>query len=175
MLASREEAASRLAAVAILCGVLFVWYRVRGRFRAGGIVNYHVVLLKYPVTVYVLGSPSREANLSHLLMAMVLVYLCFCIYEVLHDADLYTAHGARTALALEMCALGATSALMAVTLFGQWRFAGLLQGTLALVGVFFLARLFHLYRTRPVSSNWSYAVFVIGFLQVLTFHLSGDP
>jgi 4-hydroxybenzoate polyprenyltransferase len=175
MVASREGAASQLAAMAILCGALFVWYRVRGRFRAGGIVNYHLVLLKYPVIVYVLCSPSREAGLSHLLMAMVLVYLCFCIYEVLHDADLRAAQGARAALALEMCALGATSALMAVTLFGQWRFAGLLQGTLALVGVLFLARLFHLHRARPVSSRWSYAVFVIGLLQVLTFHLSGGP
>jgi 4-hydroxybenzoate polyprenyltransferase len=173
MVASREGAASRLAVVAILCAALFVWYRVRRRFRAGGIANYHVVLLKYPVIVCVLGSPSSETGLSRLLMAMVLVYLCFCIYEVLHDADLRAAQGARAALALEMWALSATFALMAVTLFGQWRFAGLLQGTLALVGVLFLVRLFHLHRARPVSSRWSYAVFVIGFLQVLTFHLSG--
>jgi 4-hydroxybenzoate polyprenyltransferase len=175
MVASREGAASRLAATAFLCGGLFIWYRVRGRFHVKGIVNYHLVLLKYPVIVYILGSPSLQAGLSHLLMAMVLVYLCFCIYEVLHDADLRAAQGARAALALEMWALGATSVLMAVTLFGQWRIAGLLQGTLALLGILFLARLFRLHRTRPVSSRWSYTVFVVGFLQVLTFHLSGGP
>lgn len=173
MVASGEGSAARLSAVAILCGALFVWYRVRGSGRTGRIINCHLVLLKYPVIVYVLGSPSRESHLAHLLTAMALVYLCFCIYEVLHDADLRAAPGARAALTLEMWALGSTFALMAATLFGQWRLAGLLQGALALVSVLVLTRLFRLHRTHPVSNKWSYTVFVASFLQVLTFHLSG--
>jgi len=77
-----------------------VWYRLLRPWLPGPILGYHVVLLKYPAFVFLLGTPAPALPL-----AMVLVYLGLCVYEVLHDGRLRAVPGARAALAVETVAL----------------------------------------------------------------------
>jgi hypothetical protein len=69
---------------------LQVWYTLPGRMLCRGIPNYHVVLLKYPLFVYVLAANMSSARAVLLIVAMVSVYLFVCIYEVVHDRRYYT-------------------------------------------------------------------------------------
>lgn len=67
--------------------VLLVWYAVPRR-REWEIVNYHVVLLKYPAFVFVLAHRSDSAQQAGILVAGIVAYLILCIHEVWHDTRL---------------------------------------------------------------------------------------
>ena len=163
----------RLTVFMVLTGAFGMWYRWRRRLHAGAFVGSHVVLSKYPVFVYLLGGEAGASRAGHLLLAMLVVYLCFCIYEVLHDPDLRVVPRAHPILGAEMTALGAVGSLMAVALLDHGVPAVSLQATLALAGVLALAALFRRYRRTVNLGPWAYGVFVIGFVQLLTFALEG--
>ncbi len=59
-----------------ICAVHLVWYRLRRRR------GHHLLLIKYPAIATVLA--LQHGATPHA-PALALVYLTFCIYEVLHD------------------------------------------------------------------------------------------
>jgi len=69
-------ALSAAAAFLAVCVGYLAWYRLRTRR------GYHLLLLKYPALVTVLA--LQQGATPHALV-LVLIYLTFCIYEVLHD------------------------------------------------------------------------------------------
>jgi hypothetical protein len=70
--------------------VLFLWYGVLRHLAAGARLNALVVLLKYPVFVYLLAAtPEIPPGLS-LAVAAALVYALLCVYEVWHDPQVRT-------------------------------------------------------------------------------------
>lgn len=165
----------RLEAFMLLNGAFLLWYRWLRQLWRNEIASSHVVVSKYPVFVYLLsGEPSRASGV-HLLLAMLLVYFCFCVYELLHDARLYRAPEAPRILALEMLAWCAVSAIMAIALVDRGALAAMLQGVMSVAGGFVLVMLFMRHRARLQTDHGNYAVFVISFFQLLTFSLGGGP
>ena len=160
---------------ALLNGSFFVWYRWRSELCHNEIAGSHVVLGKYPIFVYLLSGESAATSSVRLALAMLLVYLCFCVYELLHDARLHQGPGALKTLAIEMTALWVVSAVMAIVLADRGGPAVILQTTLTAAGGFCLTMLFLRRRAGVQTDIESYAVFVVGFFQALTFSLGGGP
>ena len=133
-----------------------------------------MVLVKYPVFVYLLGGPPERGQALPLFLAMTLVYFSFAVYEGLHDPRVLAAPEATRVLALEMAALTATSTLMAVSLLGGGAALALLEAAWVAAGGLTLMGLFARHRTHRDLGRWRYAVFILGFVQVLTLSL-GSP
>jgi hypothetical protein len=94
--------------------LLATWYGCRHLVSLGAFANYHVVLLKYPLIVLMLGAATAaDVFVPPLLISAGLVYLALCAYEVLHDARLRALHGARICLAVD-CLLFAAVGCLAV-------------------------------------------------------------
>jgi len=160
---------------ALLNGSFFVWYRWRSELCRNEIGTSHVVLGKYPIFIYLLSGEFAATSSVRLALAMLLVYLCFCVYELLHDARLHRAPGALKLLAGEMTALCAVSTVMAITLTEHGGAVAIVQAAITVTGGLFLARLFLRRRAGVQTDLESYAVFVVGFFQALTFSLGGGP
>ena len=98
-------------AVAILVGLhllLACWYGLRGAPNSAPIMNYHVVLLKYPVVVWMLGAQTAAELLSaSLAISAVMVYVGLCVFETLHDGRLWRLPLTRVCLAVEFVLLAA--------------------------------------------------------------------
>ena len=77
------------------------WYGIRSRWRLGPVVNYHLVLLKYPACGYVLAAGFGETAGTSLFASLAVVYLGLCIGEVLHDRRLRGLNSAWICLGIE--------------------------------------------------------------------------
>jgi 4-hydroxybenzoate polyprenyltransferase len=105
---------------AVLLGMhvlLAAWYGVRRQIQWLPVVNYHVMLLKYPVIVWMLGALTVTDFVGPpLLLAAAMAYLALCIYEVAHDKQLRQLRRAQIIAAVEsvlLVALGCSSFLPA--------------------------------------------------------------
>jgi hypothetical protein len=100
----------RLAAFLALNAAFLAWYGGVRHVLPSAVLGYHVVLLKYPVFVFLLsGMPCRPGLL---LVAAAGVYLGLCVYEVLHDRRLWGLPQARLALTVEAVALLLVAAVL---------------------------------------------------------------
>jgi hypothetical protein len=154
---------SRLILFLVLNAVFFLWYRYRGSLGFGPIASYHIVLIKYPVFVYLLGPSTSDVGAAPLLVSMSLVYLCFCIHEVLHDSRLRASPAAIHILALEIIVLSAIASFLFVDLGSLAGPDIAVEGLLAITGIVVLGYLFYRHRTRLEPGRWQYAVFLVGF------------
>lgn len=73
--------------LAAINGLVIGWYQFSTR-RDWPTVNYHVLLLKYPAFVFVIGFHSSLDFGSKMATALLAVYLALCVYEVWHDVKL---------------------------------------------------------------------------------------
>ena len=87
----------RLAAAGVAAVVLFVWYRLRPE-APRGVINGHVVLLKYPAFAFAV-SPAAPAP-----AVLASLYLALCVFEVIDDPTLRGSVLARR-IAMSECAL----------------------------------------------------------------------
>lgn len=84
------------------------WYASRNMIASGSLANFHVVLLKYPLIVLILGATSAaEISSPLLLISAALIYLVLCLYELMHDTRLWGMPGARLCLAVDCLLLAA--------------------------------------------------------------------
>jgi 4-hydroxybenzoate polyprenyltransferase len=114
LLAAGPDPGRRLAVYGLLVLALALWYGAGRRRWSQPVLGYHVLLAKYPVFAYLLGgAPARPLPR---LLAMLSLYLGLCVYEVLHDAEVARAPGARGALGAELAALVATAGFLALSL-----------------------------------------------------------
>ncbi|HND51895.1 MAG TPA: hypothetical protein PLV92_05845, partial [Pirellulaceae bacterium] len=74
-----------LAGFAVLIGLLGAWYGWRAKLGDRPILNYHVVLLKYPALAVMLGLHELSDLSLALLGPAAALYVVLCIYEVAHD------------------------------------------------------------------------------------------
>lgn len=74
-----------LAGFAVLIGLLGAWYGWRAKLGDRPILNYHVVLLKYPALAVMLGLHELSDLSLALLGPAAALYVVLCIYEVVHD------------------------------------------------------------------------------------------
>jgi hypothetical protein len=101
----------------------FIWYSCLSKLCSVAVVSYHIVLIKYPVFLYLL-SPVSDFGAPQLYVA-AFVYLCFCVYEALHDFRVRAERGWATCLAFEISALVAVTSLIMIHLSGLGRRAGI--------------------------------------------------
>jgi 4-hydroxybenzoate polyprenyltransferase len=114
LLATGPDPGRRLAVYGLLALALALWYGPGRRRWPQPVLGYHVVLAKYPVFACLLG--GGPAHPVPRLLAILSLYLGLCVYEVLHDAEVARAPGARGALGAELAALAATAGLLALSL-----------------------------------------------------------
>ncbi|HEU4342431.1 MAG TPA: hypothetical protein VFU31_12745, partial [Candidatus Binatia bacterium] len=162
----------RLAAFLLLSGGLLCWYRGRRRVPHNKLADSHLILLKYPLFVYLITQPSQAGFIS-LGLSMSVVYLCFCIYEILHDRSLGSVPAARKILGLEIAGLIGLYAVMAAELMSHGLMQAIAQGLLTVVTLIALTWLFLSHRSMQVVPPGSILVFLLGYLQLFNFSLRG--
>jgi len=157
----------RIIVLLFLNAAAFLWYNGLRSILNGKILRYHIVILKYPLFVFLLSGDSW--NRWRLFLTMAAVYLCFSMYEALHDRDLHTMPRAATSLTLEISALFVVSAFMTFEVIGSKLSVVLLQGVLGLLSLLALSDLFLRRRVHLDSTISGYAVLISGFILVLNF------
>jgi len=160
----------------VLNFLVLAWYSVRGRVRFGSVFSQTIVLLKYPVFVYLLGShaggPERMLNSSY---AMSLTFLCFCIYELLHDNRVGPIKHVQKWLMIELVAMVLVGILMLKDLLGRSQMLVFVHTGLVVMGIVVLARLFLRFRNQVPPGRWCYAVFLVGVAWLLNYALASYP
>ena len=169
LIATQCESGYRLGAFLLLGAASLLWYCLGRKILTGRVLGYHVVAAKYPVFVFLLGGDGGRP--SSLLLAMALVYLCFTIFEVLHDRSLHAVPRAEKVLRLEICAFSAISALMTVELIGAMMVIVVLQGLLAVISLLVLGQVFGRRRVHLESAGAAYLVFAMAFVLIVNFSL----
>lgn len=104
-----RSAPQALLGYAALCALALAWYRWLAPRLSRGALAAHGLLLKYPAFVVLLHSVLDEGPLPPL--APVLVYLCLCVHELLHDRRLLSRPGMPLLLKAEVLALWTVLAL----------------------------------------------------------------
>ena len=152
------------------------WYSVRDRMRCSSVFSHSIVLLKYPVFVYLLGSNTggRERMLSSS-YAMCLTFLCFCIYELLHDSRVGPIKHVHQWLILELVAMFLVGIFMSNDLIGRSQMLAAVQTGLVVMGIVVLARLFERFRNEVPPGRWCYTVFLVGLVWLLNYALASYP
>jgi 4-hydroxybenzoate polyprenyltransferase len=157
----------RFVALLLLNAGAFLWHYGLRRILTGKVMGYHIVIGKYPLFVFLLSGDGRDR--WRLLLAMAAVYLCFSMYEALHDRSLHTTPRAATSLTLEIGALFAVSVLMTSEMIGGNPSIVILQGLLGVVSLLALSEMFCRRRVHLDSAKTGYAVFILGFALILNF------
>jgi hypothetical protein len=151
-----------------LNATFLLWYRGLRKLCSSTVARYHVVLIKYPVFVYLLC--PGFANFDALLFPAALVYLCCCVHEVLHDCRFHAVRSSFAFLAFEMAALAGLAALTVFDLNELGRPAAA-QAALAASGTAVLVFLLRRHRAQRLPGRWPYAVFFVGFAWLLNYSL----
>jgi len=160
----------------VLNFLVLAWYSFRGRVRFSSVFSQTIVLLKYPVFVYLLGSyPGGAERMLNSSYSMSLTFLCFCIYELLHDSRVGPIKRVQKWLMIDMVAMVLIGILMLNDLMGRSRMLVFLQAGLVVLGIVVLARLFERSRNQVPPGRWCYAVFLIGFVWLLNYALASYP
>lgn len=149
------------------------WYSVRGRMQFSSVFSHSIILLKYPVFVYLLGSHAggRERMLSSS-YAMSLTFLCFCIYELLHDNRVGPIKHVHQWLMIELVAMVLVGIFMLNDLIGRSQMMVVVPIGLLVMGSVVLARLFQRSRNQVPPGRWCYTVFLVGFVWLLNYALA---
>jgi chromosome segregation ATPase len=159
--------------LALVVAVLF-WNRGLRRLCPGPVAASLVSLLKYPVLAYLVAAPAPGAPEAYFLLALVLVYLTFSVFELLHDERLRAAPGSAGLLALAMGLMVGVSALMAAALGDHGAPGRLVQTLLTGLGAAGLLLLFWRRRGGRAPGPWEYGVFAIALAWLLNLALAGQ-
>jgi hypothetical protein len=163
---------SALMGYAVLCALALAWYRWLAPRLARGALAAHGLLLKYPAFVVLLGSALGEGALPPLVPG--LVYLCFCVHELLHDPRLLSRPGMPLLLRAELLGLWAVSVALCLAPPGDG-VLGPAQLALCLGAALLLAALHQRSLARGGVGPLGDAVFALSFLQTLNFTLRNRP
>jgi hypothetical protein len=150
----------------------FLWYKGSRRLSPGPIAGSQVTLLRYPVLVYLIAAPT-SALPEGLLPVLALVYLCFSVFELLHDGRLRAAEGSTAVLALAMLLMLGTSVVMAVELHQGGGLTPAIQVALTGLGAAVLLSLFWRRAAGRPPAVEPYLVFLIGFAWLVNFSPAG--
>jgi len=126
--------------------------------------------LKYPVFVYLVGgAPAGLDGAWHRALAAALVYLAFCAYEILHDPRVRGERSALPLLGAEMLSMMAVSSLMGAAVARRSAAFGLLHAAVGIFSALGLSLLFLRCRRSGALPSLSQGVFLLCFLQIVSF------
>lgn len=169
LIARRPGSMTGLVVFLALNVSLLLWYGLFRRWVTARMLAYHVVAAKYPIFVYILGADGRTG--WNLLLAMALIYFCFCTYEVLHDRQLQAEPWAERTLHLELGLLLTVAVLMTVVLFEHGSVFAVPQALLSVGGALVLGHVFIRRRLHRASAGAAYLVFAVTFILSGVFSL----
>ena len=132
LIATGTQPATRLLVLSLLVAALGIWYRARAWLAPAAVVTAHVVLLKYPVSAY-LVAPGVVRGVRGLVLAapvLVTVYLLLCIHEGLDDPELRRSRAARDVLVAEAGLILPLLALVVVSMLEPLRVLAFDRGSL---------------------------------------------
>ena len=69
----------------IICALAGTWYRFHRTIGWSNLACAHIVLLKYPLFVLLIGAPYASKSLTHMIIAVIVVYETYIFYEIAHD------------------------------------------------------------------------------------------
>lgn len=154
-----------------------IWYSILRILSSNNVVFHSIVLVKYPVFVFLLSGSHFGARAGLPLgYGMLVTFLCFCAYELLHDQRLLANRNAASLLACEFSALLFVAILMLIELRRNESILAFVQAGLLAAGSIILTFLFRQYRRRAAPGLWHFGVFFVAFAWLLNFALgSGGP
>jgi hypothetical protein len=158
---------NRLFVLLFLNAIFAAWYLWFHESLKKGTSGYRLVLGKYPAFVFLLSGDTSSS--WQLLLSMSFVYLCFTVYEVLHDSELLLPTDADKALKIDIFSLGIVSFLMALELVDRVPQMGLFQGLIGLLNIIFVATYFGSRKMHFKSPAAARMVFVGGFAVLINF------
>jgi hypothetical protein len=158
---------ARLATFLALNVALLVWYGLLRSLIQSPLLRSHILLLKYPVLVFVLGGLFVPVVPLHLGYSMLLVYLAFCSYEWLHDPAFRGDEHAFRSLVIEGTAL-VTAPLWILSLLPEPDpVLAALSAIQVLLAAFLAYHVVGRFRARRDTSPWPYAPFLIALFHIL--------
>lgn len=80
---------------------LLAWYGLLREYVEHQLLHSHVVLLKYPVFVFVLSGIVTVRSPLYLAYSILITYFALCIYEIVHDPALQRVRWSLPLLAVE--------------------------------------------------------------------------
>ncbi len=169
LLAAQPGPPRRLWVFLLLNAAYLLWYNLLRGILHSRVFAYHVVLVKYPVIVFFLSGDGGD--MWSLLLAVVMVFISFSMYEALHDGELNQNSRVVQIRRLEAAALLVVSLLMALRMAGGSGAAAILQGAGGVAAFLVLRELFERRGLHLQSRSSSYSVFALGFLLVVNFSL----
>ncbi len=142
-------------------------YQLRRALQRPCWFSFHGVLLKYPVFVYLMSPAVIGDDWVILAYAMATIYLCFCVYEILHDESLHALQRATTLLGLEMVTLSVIVSLMLFRRSFIDDSAFFVQAIVTLGSFGVLVMIFHRHRNHISPGRWCYTIFLLSFVWLL--------
>jgi hypothetical protein len=105
ILAWPQQPGIKPAVYLALCAGLLTWYRFRPPELRAGLLNTHLVLLKYPLMTWLIGVPVANPEPVLLLCCLFSVYLIFVVFDIFDDDGLRHLPGAFPGLAAGLALL----------------------------------------------------------------------
>jgi len=154
-----------------------IWYSKLRMLCSQNVVFHSIVLVRYPVFVFLLSGSHFGARAGLPLgYGMLVTFLCFCAYELLHDQRLLANRNAASLLAGEFSALLFVAILMLIELRRNEPILAFVQAGLLAAGTIILTFLFRQYRQRAAPGLWHFGVFFVAIAWLFNFALgSGGP
>lgn len=151
--------------------LLLAWYGWLRDYLRHPLLHSHVVLLKYPVFVWVLNGIIGAKPSRYLGYLMLLTYFAFCVYEMLHDPILQRLRMSFVLRAAESAILAAGPLALLAWPAGN---AGVDEPVLYLVSaltalILGLAMVVH--RHRPVCKGTHLAPVCVAVLQLVMLNI----
>lgn len=164
-----------VAAFFVLNVAYVLWYSLPRKMSSDHIIVHAMVLMKYPVFVFLLsGSPAKGHLSLSLCYGMLVTFLCFCAYELQHDERLRVNRYAVSLLAFAFSSLCFVAFLMLIELRRNASIFTLGQAGLLIVGSIILAFLFRQFQVQAASVWWQFGVFFVGIAWLLNFALGNS-
>ncbi len=130
------------------------------------------VLIKYPVIVVILSIQSQGNALGKLACIALLTFLCFGVYELLHDSSLHAVCYFKHMLLIELAATLVVGICILYELTFKSPTAAVLHAGLLLLGASVVLTRCLPVRTNGDTSRWNYTIFLVGFSWLVNYTIA---
>lgn len=156
----------------VLNASCLIWYSLLRKLLSNRVVSHLIVLVKYPVFVFLLSGSQTDARVGLSLgYGMFVTFFCFCAYELQHDQRLRAERHATSLLACHLFGMWFVAIFMLIELRTHASNLALVQAGLLGLGSIVLVYLLQRHRARADPGRWCFVVFFVAFAWLLNFAL----
>ncbi|MEZ6134221.1 MAG: hypothetical protein R3C53_04830 [Pirellulaceae bacterium] len=179
MLVAIFKNTNALVVFLLLMAFLAGWYRILNCFSRYPMLGSVIVLAKYPSVVVMLSVQTWTGISKRMGLVAAVTFLCFFVYEILHDHQLHARKIAKVTLALALLALLLLGAWLVVELIPVSYIAAVFQAIFVASGACIVWLGDYAGRTSPAKKQTSnfgdFAVFLVTFVWLLNYGLATLP